>query len=99
LEIYKNSRPPKKKTQRRKKKEEEEEERMKMIKESNYMYVLKIRTTQLYSHVTSSSLKQPQHQPQQEAAPHMGSDIKEERERERERGRGRERNTSPAAGQ
>jgi hypothetical protein len=73
------------------KKEEEEEERMKMIKESNYMYVLRIRTTQLYSDVTSSTLKQ---QRQQEAAPHMGSDIKEERERER----GRESNTSPAVG-
>jgi hypothetical protein len=66
---------------------------MKMIKESNYMYVLRMRTTHRYSHVRSSSLKQ--HQRQQEAAPHMGSDIKEERERERERerarGRGRER--------
>jgi hypothetical protein len=74
---------------------------MKMIKESNYMYVLRIRTTQLYSHVTSRSLKQQQHQRQQEAAPHMGSDIKEERERERERerGRGRDSNTSPAEGQ
>ncbi|CAN5976435.1 unnamed protein product, partial [Sphagnum jensenii] len=31
-----------------------------------------------------------QHQRQQEAAPHMGSDIKEERERESERERERE---------
>jgi hypothetical protein len=50
------------------------------------MYVLKIRTTQLYSHVRSSSLKQ---QRQHEAAPHMGSDIKEETQTERERERAR----------
>jgi hypothetical protein len=67
---------------------------MKMIKESNYMYVLRrIKTTQLYSHVTSSSLKQQRHQRQQEAAPHVGSDIKEARERERESEGGEERVT------